>query len=108
MAEYKEIGIKGKYLIYKNKPLVRDKNMLCYGSMDDEYVLFMMILDNKKLECGSLEDKPEVPNRILVQIMSTDEKKPAHERLAKQFEKNGLYEAMDIGLIWLNKMNKNK
>lgn len=106
MAEFVPVGIKGKYLIYKNKPLVRDKNVLCYGDMSDDYILFMMILSTKKTELGTLDDKPEIPDRILVQILSTDESKPSHERLVKQFEKNGLFNAIDIGLVWLNKLNK--
>jgi len=101
MAEFVPTGIKGKYLIYKNKPLVRDKNVLCYGNMTDDHILFMMILSNKKTDSGA-----EIPDRILVQILSTDESKPSHERLVKQFEKNGLFDAIDIGLVWLNKLNK--
>ena len=106
MTTYKNLGLKGDYLIYRDKPLVRDKNTLCYGSMEDDYVLFMMILDEKQTELGNAKEKPSVPGRILVQILSTDQNKPPHERLAKQFEKNGLFDAIDIGLIWLDKLNK--
>jgi len=106
MAEYTSLGIKGDYIIYRDKPLVRDKNVMVYGDMSDDYILYMMILSTKKIESGNLKDKPEVPDRILVQVLSTDESKSPHERLAKQFEKNGLYDAIDIGLIWLDKLNK--
>ena len=41
-------------------------------------------------------------------IISTDPKKSPSEKLEKQFEKNGLYDAIDIGLIWLEKLNRKK
>ncbi len=94
---------KDKYLMYLGKPLVREKNALCYGDMTDKYILFMIILSTIKAEGTDYE----VPDKILVQILSTDLSKPSHERMIKQFEKNGLYSAMDIGLIWLDKLNGN-
>lgn len=94
---------KEKYLMYHGKPLVREKNALCYGDMTDKHILFMIILSTEKAEGTAYE----VPNKILVQILSTDVTKPSHERVVKQFEKNSLYDAMDIGLIWLDKLNEN-
>lgn len=101
MVEYKSNGVQGDYLIYKDKPLVRKDNMYCYGDMKDDYVLFLMVVSTKKAENGR-----EIPDLIIVQVMSTDESKSPSERLAKQFEKNGLYDAIDIGLIWLEKLNR--
>lgn len=85
--------IEGKYLIYKGKPLVREKNIICYGDMSEKCYLFLMILTNKK------ENGIEVPDRILIQILSTDEK----QRIIKQGEKSGLYNALDIGMVWLER-----
>lgn len=95
---------KDKYLMYCGKPLVREKNTICYGDMTDKYILFMIILSTKKAE-GTDYD---VPDKILVQILSTDSSKPSHERMVKQFDKSGLYSAMDIGIIWLDKLNGNE
>ena len=95
--------VEGKYLMYKGKPLVREKNVICYGDMSDKYVLFLMALTTKKTEDGK-----EIPDHILAQIISTDPKKSPSEKLEKQFEKNGLYDAIDIGLIWLEKLNRKK
>lgn len=108
MTEYIADGIQGNYMIYRDKPLVRDKNLIVYGSMEDDYILQMMILTTKKIEFGSLKEKPEIPDRIIVQIVSTDDSKSPKEKLAKQFEKNGLYDAFEIGLIWLDKLNNKK
>ena len=94
-----------KYLMYRGKPLVRDKNAICYGDMSDKHILFMIILSSVMTEGNVPGKKYETPDKILVQILSTDMTKPSHERMVKQFEKNGLYDAMDIGLIWLDKLN---
>ena len=101
MAEYKANGVEGEFLIYKDKPLVRKDNMYCYGDMKDDYVLFLMVVTTKKTDAGV-----EVPDLVIVQVMSTDESKSPADRLAKKFEKNGLYDAIDIGLIWLEKLNR--
>ena len=43
----------------------------------------------------------------LLQLLSTDESKPREARVARQTTKNGLYNALDIGSIWLQKANEN-
>ncbi len=98
MEQKKEL-LKGKYLMYKGKPLVREKNAICYGSMDDRYVLFLIILTNKTV------NDVQVPDRIIVQVISTDPTVPASQKVFKQGEKRGLYDALDIGLIWLARAN---
>lgn len=91
--------LNGKYLMYKGKPLVREKNAICYGSMEDKYILFLIILTNKKIVDA------EVPDRVIVQVISTDPAAPADKKLYRQGEKQGLYDAFDIGLIWLERAN---
>ena len=102
MADYQANGVIGDYMIYRDKPLVRQGNMYCYGDMKDDYVLFLLVFTTKKSEING----EEIPDHVMVQVMSTDESKSPSERLAKQFEKNGLYDAIDIGLIWLEKLNR--
>ncbi|MFA6948663.1 MAG: hypothetical protein WCQ72_06760 [Eubacteriales bacterium] len=98
--------VQGKYLMYRGKPLVRSKNAICYGSMDDKYILFMLILTNKTIDTPNPKVKAEVPGSVMVQIQSTDPTKSATERIEKQVVKNSLYEAFDIGIAWLDKLNK--
>lgn len=86
-----------KYLEYKGKPLVREGDVICYGDMSDKCILYMMIMSY--LPVGDIE----VPDKVLIQILSTDESLPAHERILKQGEKNGLADALDIGIIWLER-----
>lgn len=82
---------KDKYMMYRGKPLVRDGQQIYYGSMDDKYVLFLGIMTTKKVG-----DK-DVPDQVLIQIQCTEDKK-----VVKFGMKNGLYEAFEYGLIWLD------
>ena len=57
-----ESTVKGKYLMFQGKPLVREGNQICYGDMQkDEYLLYLMIIANKKMKVGDKE--VEVPAR---------------------------------------------
>ncbi len=92
--------LKGKYLMYKGKPLVRENNAICYGSMDDKYVLFMIILTNKQI------GERTVPDRIIIQVISTDPNVSPQDKIWKQGERQGLFDAFSLGMIWLNHANE--
>ena len=96
-----ESTVKGQYLMYKGKPLVREGNQICFGSMQDEYILYMMILSNKKIKVGDREC--EVPDRVIVQVLKSDPSISPMERMVKQFDKKSLYEAFNDGLIYLER-----
>jgi len=102
MSEEKYVD--GQNLFFRGKPLLREGNTFCYGSMSDKYVLFMMVLSNKTVKDESGKDI-EIPDKIILQVLSTDTSLPPHERVVKQFDRNGLFDAMDIGLIWLDRLN---
>ncbi len=44
----KAIGIQGKFLEYKGKPLVRQGDVLYYGDMSDKFYIYMMIMKFSK------------------------------------------------------------
>lgn len=88
---------KGKFLMYKGKPLVRSGNTLYYGNMTDSVVVMMQIQNTKKVNDMDVADK------VTVQLMKTDPTLRARERIVKKSEKDGLYNAMDIGSIWLER-----
>ncbi len=79
------------YRMYRGKPLVRKDRQLCYGSMEDKYVLKLEIMSTKKMGAK------EVPDQVMVGIAST-----ADGTIVKFGIKNGLYEAFEYGLIWLD------
>ena len=84
-------------LTYKGKPLVRCKNDIYYGNLADLYVIFMQVLTSKE------ENGVRVADRIHVTLLSTDTTKSPIERMARQSDKYGLWSALEIGSIWLEK-----
>lgn len=86
-------------LKYKGRPLVRCKNDIYYGDLSDPYVIFMHILTTKE------EEGVQVADRIHITLLSTDTSKSPLERMKQQSEKNGLWSALEIGTIWLEKSN---
>ncbi len=81
----------GKYLEYKGKPLVREGDTVCYGDMSDKYILILEIMSYKKTEKGDL------PDQIFIQVVESQNQ----ANIVKQGSKSGLYEAFNLGLIWL-------
>jgi hypothetical protein len=49
------------------------------------------------------QNNKEVPDKILIQVVKTDKTLSAQERIVKQDMKSGLYDAFEIGLIWLER-----
>lgn len=92
MAEASKQNVSGKYLMYKNKPLVREGNTICYGDMSEKCILILEIMSYKN------ENGNQVPDKILVQVI--DSKDPT--KIIKQGAKDGLYNAFSIGVIWLD------
>ena len=93
MAEKK----KAKFLSYKGKPLVRCGNTIYYGNMNDPYVIMLQITSTKTF------NDMEVADRVLIQLLNTDPDCRPRDRIVKKSEKKGLYNAMDIGTIWLER-----
>jgi hypothetical protein len=85
------------FLMYKGRPLVRSGNVLYYGSMAEKYVIVMQILSTKD------ENDMTMAEKIQIQLMLTDPEVRMKDRIVKKSEKVGLYNAMDIGSIWLER-----
>ena len=85
------------FLMYKGKPLVRSGKVLYYGNMSDKCVVMFQILSTKTVKNMTVADK------VQVQLMSTNPDLRMKERILKKSEKNGLFNAMDIGSIWLER-----
>ena len=85
------------FLTYKGKPLVRSGNVLYYGNMWEKYVVMMQILNTTSTK------NEETAGRVSVQLMATDSDLRARDRVIKRTERDGLYNAIDIGSIWLER-----
>lgn len=88
---------KDEVLIYKGFPLVRFKNIMYYGNITDKYIVMLQILGSKKV------DDLDVSEKVSVQLQLTDPDAPAKDRIVKSIEKKGLYEAIDIASVWLER-----
>ena len=75
---------KSEVLTYRGKPLVRKDDIICYGdAKSDKYILMLQVRGSN----------------ILVAIQSTD--RESTESIVKYGQKDSLYEAFEIGEIWL-------
>ena len=86
-----------KLLMYKNRPLRRCKNEIYYGEMSDKYIVTIQVIDTT--EQGDLN----VGGKVLVSLMLTDNAISLKDRIVKRSEKKGLYSALDIGSVWLER-----
>lgn len=93
---------KQNFLMYKGKPLVRKGNSIYYGYMSESYVAMLTVQSTKKHGDLTLADK------VLVQIIATDPTVPPQEMVIKKSVKNGLYSAIDIANIWLERQLSKK
>ncbi len=91
-----------QFLTYKGRPLVRGGNTIYYGNMSDEYVCVLQILTTKE------ENGEQLPDKVQVQLLKTDPEIPIMERFVKNGERRGLYEAMDMATIWLERALKDQ
>ena len=91
MAEEKAV------LMYKGRPLMRKDNLMYYGSMADSHIVMLQILETKKV------GDEEVATKVSIQLQLTDPSVRSRDRIVKKSEKDGLYTALDLGSIWLER-----
>lgn len=84
-------------LMYKGHPLMRKDNLIYYGSMADSHIIMLQILETKKV-CDS-----DIATKVSVQLQLTDPAARSRDRIVKKSEKAGLYTALDVGCVWLNR-----
>ena len=84
-------------LTYKGHPLMRKDNLIYYGSMADSHIVMLQILESQKIQ------DLDVATRVSVQLQLTDPAAKSRDRIVKKSEKNGLYTALDVGCVWLER-----
>lgn len=89
-----------KILTYKGRALTRKDKVLYYGSMADKYIIMLQITESKDL------DDIELATRVSLQLQLTDPTIKSKDRIVKKTETDGLYQAMDIAAIWLERALK--
>lgn len=91
--------MESKFMTYKGYPLVRKGDEIYFGYMSDDYVVWMQI-DKKQTEEGV-----DVSQKIRLYQMSTDEKLSPIEAITKTSERDTLYDALDVAVVWLERAN---
>ena len=84
-------------LMYKGHPLRRKGNLIYYGSMADKYIIMIQVMSTTK--DGGLE----IADKVHLQLQLTDPDLKSRDRVVKKSEKGNLYDAMDVGAIWLER-----
>ena len=91
MAEEKAV------LMYKGRPLMRKDNLIYYGSMADSHIVMLQIMETKKI------NDMDIATKVSVQLQLTDPSVRGRDRIVKKSEKEGLYIALDLGCVWLER-----
>ena len=86
-----------KGLTFKGRPLMRKDNIIYYGSMADTHIIQMQIIDFKKV------GDTDVANKVSIQLMLTDPNIKGRAQIVKRTEKVGLYTALDVAAVWLER-----
>lgn len=94
--EEKMVPVEGKYLRYMEQPLVREGNTICYGDKSEKCFLILEIMSYKK------ERGQDLPDKILIQVVDSNDP----NKIIKQGQKDGLYNALSMGMIWLERANR--
>ena len=81
---------------------MRCGNDIYYGSQKEPYVVYRQVLTTDK------EKGVDVADKVHIVLLSTDESKPLPERIVRQANKVGLYNALSFGDIMLRGQLKNK
>ncbi len=91
------------FLEYKGKPLVRCKNTIYYGNMSDPFVICLNVIDSNSEEST---DELTISGKVTVQLLKTDPDLSPKEKIVKKSEKNGIFNALDLGAVWLERALK--
>ena len=84
-------------LTYKGRPLMRKDNLIYYGSMADSHIVLLQVLESRE------EKGVQLATRVSVQLQLTDPELKSRDRIVKKTEKDGLYTALDVGCVWLER-----
>lgn len=84
-------------LEYKGHLLRRKDNLIYYGTMAEKFIIMIQILSTEKI--GDLE----VANKVVVCLQHTDPEVKGRDRVKNKAEKDDLYQALDLGAVWLDR-----
>lgn len=82
-------------LIYRGKPLIRDGNVLYFGSFDENFITRFTILDSEQV------NELDMAKKITIELLEKHGNDISTARLTKKAERTSMWAALDIGVYWL-------
>ena len=89
-------------LTYKGRPLMRKDAIIYYGSMADKYIIMLEVLS------ADQKDGYSLANNVSIQLQYTDPEISSTDRVVKSAERSSLFDAMELGSIWLERAMSGK
>jgi hypothetical protein len=80
------------FLTYRNRPMIRQDNIIYYGKKSEKYMIQYRIESEEPF--GPLK----IATSVVIELMTNS---GAHSRLVRQARRENLYKAVDIGTFWL-------
>ena len=82
-------------LIYREKPLIRDGNVLYYGDFNENFITRFTILESEKV------NDLDMAKKITIELLEKNGEDITKAKLTKKAERTSMWAALDIGVYWL-------
>ena len=84
-------------LYYKGRALMRVGNILYYGDMSEKYIVMMQVQSSEK------NQDIDISGKIKVELQYTDPEIKASDRAVNSATRVGLFAAVDLASVWLER-----
>ena len=82
-------------LVYREKPLLRDGNILYYGDFKENFIVRFTILESEKV------NDLDMAKKITIELLEKNGDDINSAKLTKKAERTSMWAALDIGIYWL-------
>ncbi len=85
-------------LIYREKPLLRDGNVLYFGDFNENFIVRFTILESEKV------NDLDMAKKVVIELLEKNGDSIDSAKLTKKAERTSMWAALDIGIYWLEDM----
>lgn len=82
-------------LLYREKPLLRDGNILYYGDFKENFIVRFTILESEKV------NDLDMAKKVMIELLEKSGDDISTAKLTKKAERTSMWAALDIGIYWL-------
>lgn len=82
-------------LLYREKPLLRDGNILYYGDFKENFIVRFTILESEKV------NDLDMAKKVIIELLEKHGDDISTAKLTKKAERTSMWAALDIGIYWL-------